>query len=154
MQVRSDSLDVEAINAMARAGAMLKRVGDSRGTLTGASLTLAFLGAYERWVVNGLDERPMSQSRLARMAGITPQSMGVLISGLEEDGYLERRPSETDRRAMTLALTDAGRARAAEVSDEHRRFCEETLGCLTDDEKSQLIEILGKIAASLFDAGR
>jgi DNA-binding MarR family transcriptional regulator len=47
---------------------------------------------------------------LAARAGMTHQSMGELVRGLEVSGYLERRADPSDGRARLVALTPKGRA--------------------------------------------
>jgi len=45
-----------------------------------------------------------------------------ILDGLETLGYIRRRPSETDRRAKVIELTDTGRPVAQEVIRESRRI--------------------------------
>ena len=54
--------------------------------------------------------------QLARHLGMTKQSAGQLVDGLERGGYVRRVPHPTDRRGKLLELTDRGWAcvRAAE----------------------------------------
>ncbi len=47
-------------------------------------------------------------TELAERAQITKQSMGYLVDYLEQQGYLERRPDPTDRRAALVCLTERG----------------------------------------------
>lgn len=47
---------------------------------------------------------------LAARAGMTHQSMGELVRGLELKGYLERRADPSDGRVRLVALTARGRA--------------------------------------------
>lgn len=78
----------------------------------------------ERLKAAGFDDVPASQhpvfenldpggtrlTTLSTRAGMTHQSMGELVSILEGNGYVERRPDPTDRRARLICLTDKGRA--------------------------------------------
>lgn len=45
---------------------------------------------------------------LADRAQVTKQSMGELVTYLEERGYVERMPDPTDRRAKLVRFTDRG----------------------------------------------
>lgn len=49
-------------------------------------------------------------AQLAERATITHQSMSELVAGLEADGYVERRPDPSDRRAKLIFLTPRGKA--------------------------------------------
>lgn len=64
-----------------------------------------------------LKMRPeISQKDLSYLLDIRPQSLGELLTKLERNGYIQRDPSEDDRRAMNIRLTEAGAA-ATEQSD-------------------------------------
>jgi DNA-binding MarR family transcriptional regulator len=77
----------------------------------------------ERLKVAGFDDVPASQhpvlenldpggtrlTTLSARAGITHQSMGELVGILERNGYVERRPDPSDRRARLVCLTEKGR---------------------------------------------
>lgn len=47
---------------------------------------------------------------LAARAGMTHQSMGELVSALEQRGYVERRSDPSDGRVRLVVLTQKGRA--------------------------------------------
>ncbi len=51
--------------------------------------------------------------RLVRELGITKQGAGQLVDALVLRGYLERTPSDTDRRQLIVTLTERGRGAAA-----------------------------------------
>jgi DNA-binding MarR family transcriptional regulator len=54
---------------------------------------------------------PVNGSRLtdlAERAGMTKQTVGEMVSDLEERGYLERVPDPGDRRAKVISLTERG----------------------------------------------
>jgi len=46
---------------------------------------------------------------LAALERVQPPTMTRTINALEDDGYVARRPSETDRRQVLVAITDKGR---------------------------------------------
>jgi DNA-binding MarR family transcriptional regulator len=46
---------------------------------------------------------------LAERAGITKQAVGQLVAELEQRGYVERTIDPTDRRAVLVSFTTAGR---------------------------------------------
>jgi DNA-binding MarR family transcriptional regulator len=49
-------------------------------------------------------------ARLARRAFVSAQTMNSALRALEQDGYIERRPHPSSRRADSWSLTAAGRA--------------------------------------------
>ena len=56
-----------------------------------------------------------SQSDIARMAQVEPQTMSRTVDRLEREGLVTRAPDPADRRRHVLAITEAGRAAFAAV---------------------------------------
>ena len=84
----------------------------------------------------------MRPSVLAEELRIAPRSATEVADALEERGWVRRSPDPTDRRATTLALTDAGRDLVARVDDVRRAASERTLDVLTPAQRRTLHEIL------------
>ncbi|WP_051898723.1 MarR family winged helix-turn-helix transcriptional regulator [Sciscionella sediminilitoris] len=56
-----------------------------------------------------LDLGPMGTAELARRLAISGPSATALVDRLEQAGYIERAPSDTDRRRVTMTATAAAR---------------------------------------------
>ena len=56
---------------------------------------------------------PRTQRELARLNGVTEQTMSRVVARLERSGYVTRDDDPRDRRRRAVAVTDAGRAAAA-----------------------------------------
>lgn len=104
-------------------------------------------------VVLGLLVRLGDQAvgELARAERVQPPSMTRTVNCLEEGGYVERRPHETDGRQVVVTITDAGRA--AVLADRQRRdaWLSQRLAELTPAERAALREaapILARLALS------
>lgn len=80
---------------------------------------------------------------LAYLLGIRQQSLNELLNKLEKNSYVERRPSEKDRRVMVVHLTEKGKA-AKEPETNYQEF----LGCLSPEELQQFGEYLDRIIAA------
>jgi DNA-binding MarR family transcriptional regulator len=52
---------------------------------------------------------PTTSSELARLDGISPQSMGVTVAALLDRGLIERTRDPGDGRRIVLSVTEAGR---------------------------------------------
>src|SRR5919107_5106622 len=92
---------------------------------------MAVLGALHR---NG----DLSIGELAAHEHVQPPSMTRTVNCLEADGYVVRRPHESDGRQVVVSLTDAGRA--AVLADRQRRdawLCQQ-LARLTPAERASL----------------
>ncbi|MGN8135267.1 MarR family winged helix-turn-helix transcriptional regulator [Paraburkholderia sp. 22099] len=67
-------------------------------------LALSQMGVLSRLEQSG----PMTTAELARAELMKPQSMGVILGSLEQEGLVKRQPHPTDRRQILFVLTDAG----------------------------------------------
>lgn len=81
---------------------------------------------------------------LAYLLGIRQQSLNELLNKLEKGSYVERRPSETDRRVMVVCLTEKGRQTQPPETD-HREF----LSCLSPEELKHFGEYLDRLIKTL-----
>ena len=91
------------------------------------------------------DHGPMSQSRLAELLEIRPQSLSELIVRMEDDGLVARAQSGEDRRQIIVSLTEEGSRRVYAFREAHRRHAAQFLSPLTDEEKITLCALLKKL---------
>ena len=89
---------------------------------------------------------PMSQNLLGRETAMDAATIKGVVDRLVRDGLVSTSPDPGDRRRLTVALTDEGRAffdawlaAAADVSDE-------TLSPLSAAERVQLMALLSRLA--------
>lgn len=87
----------------------------------------------------------MRQNQLASAFRVSPSTLSEMLNKLEADGLLERTTDTSDRRATLLTLTDRGAARVDEIREVFRSAFARIFGRLSEDEKRQLILLLGKI---------
>jgi MarR family transcriptional regulator, transcriptional regulator for hemolysin len=80
----------------------------------------------------------INQAGLADLLEIKPMTLVRQIDRMEDDGWIERRPDPTDRRARRLVLT------------ENRR---EAFGDLSDEEGRRLVDLLRRVHGNLAEAG-
>ncbi|MFI6169623.1 MarR family winged helix-turn-helix transcriptional regulator [Nocardia sp. NPDC051052] len=57
----------------------------------------------------------MSVADVAREVASSRQAANEMLSGLEHEGLIERRPHPSDRRTHQITVTESGRARLAEA---------------------------------------
>ena len=98
-------------------------------------------------VIIGENPDGIRQKAIMEKAGIGQSSVSELINKLEDDGYIERKVDQTDKRATLLFLTEKGQARALEVEDERKEFFADIFAKLTDDEKKTLSDLMDKLLA-------
>jgi DNA-binding MarR family transcriptional regulator len=86
----------------------------------------------------------ISQSELAYLLGMRPQSAGELLAKLERAGLIERTQSESDKRVLHVKLTLEG-----EKAAEQRVKGKGPFSVLDADEKETLGALLQKVADGL-----
>jgi DNA-binding MarR family transcriptional regulator len=94
-------------------------------------------------------EGPVSQQELGRRAGVDPSTMVARIDALEQLGYVERRRSETDRRAYELFLTPEGQRVRSEMGEAATKWAEHFFRGLDTKERREFHALLAKLAATV-----
>ena len=85
--------------------------------LAGHGLTL---GDYQVLVyLSEADESSMRMCDLAAQLRLSPSGLTRRLDGLVRAGFVERHPSDTDRRVMLAVLTRKGAAALAEAAPTH-----------------------------------
>jgi len=123
---------------LARAQAALKPFG-----LTFARYELLALLDFSR-------EKRLLMSKASALLQVHPTSVTNAVDRLEAAGLVERRPHESDRRALVLVLTDEGRRVAGEATQALNTEVFGRTG-FTDDDVAQLNEILARFRAQAGD---
>lgn len=91
----------------------------------------------------------ISSPELAKNMGLSPSRISRVIEKLVVDGYLDRNIDKSDRRAITLCLTEEGKKIRAEIS-KHRHECENRLlHALPENDIDKFREIIGKMIKEL-----
>ena len=71
--------------------------------------------------------------------------MSVVVDRLEKHGYAVRTVDETDRRAVLVRITDAGREVAAQVSTARDALLAERLDRLAPAERRSIVAALAAL---------
>ncbi|MGM0516921.1 MAG: MarR family winged helix-turn-helix transcriptional regulator [Pseudomonadota bacterium] len=86
-----------------------------------------------------------TQKELAGELAIEGPTLVKLLDGLENGGWIERRISETDRRAKTIWLLPDAHARIEEADQALAGFRHRVIGALTETEQASYIELSRKV---------
>lgn len=89
----------------------------------------------------------VQQGEVGRRLGIQRTNMVVLMNELVEAGWVDRRPSTADRRALSLKLTDEGRKAFEGALARIRAHEQAMLASLSAAERQTLVGLLRRIAA-------
>ncbi len=88
----------------------------------------------------------MTMGELADQVALTSGGVTRLVDRLADEGYVERRACETDRRVQYVAITDAGTAKLEEAVDVHLDDLERELtGRLSDEERLLLVDVMDRL---------
>ena len=90
----------------------------------------------------------LSQADLGRAIARDKSTVTPLVQSLQRDGLVERRPSSSDRRSVTLWLTEDGE-RLLDSLAEHAREHDRKLDAIVGGAKPELLRLLKKIVAEL-----
>lgn len=78
------------------------------------------LGDYQVFAeLSAADDQSMRMCDLAQRLQLSPSGLTRRLDGLVSAGWVERRPSESDRRAMLAVLTPAGRDQIERAAPVH-----------------------------------
>ncbi|WP_227852780.1 MarR family winged helix-turn-helix transcriptional regulator [Klebsiella oxytoca] len=89
----------------------------------------------------------LAPNALAEKAGVTRATITGLLNGLERDRLIERHADPLDGRAMRIALTVEGKQLISSVFARHSRWIGGLFSHLSAQERTQLSELLTKVAA-------
>jgi DNA-binding MarR family transcriptional regulator len=90
-----------------------------------------------------------TQKELSELLDMRPQSLGDLLKKLEQNGYITRTPSENDKRAMIVKLTEKGANE--EIGDEKQLGSDSIFGCLSEEEQANMSKYFKRIIDSWND---
>ena len=109
------------------------------------------LGDYQVFVyLSAAEDDSMKMCDLAEILQLSPSGLTRRLDGLVKAGWVERRPSELDRRVMHAVLTDAGRAKLEHAAPIHVESVRARMIDLLDaDELATFTRIFHKIRAAL-----
>lgn len=108
------------------------------------------LSQSELQFFNSLDNcTGISSPELARSMGLSASRVSRVVDKLVINGYLDRNIDSSDRRAITLCLTDSGKKVKAEI-DKGRKECEaRLLKVIPEKDIEKFREIISKIVKEM-----
>jgi DNA-binding MarR family transcriptional regulator len=98
------------------------------------------LSQLERALPDGLAVGLLAEQLIASAGNITR-----LVSRMADEGLVERRAADADRRSQIVGITPKGLGVYRAMADRHTAWAMERMGALTDDEKATVKAILGKL---------
>jgi len=122
----------------------------------------AFGPTYMKWVRSCLQDRGMTYARMRLLGarhcsgppimtsisdqlGVTRRNVTALVDALEEEGLVRRKPHPTDRRATVIEMTTQGARMMDRIYDEHRAAVAELFAELGEEDRQELVRLLGSL---------
>lgn len=133
----------QAVHAFNAAGRRLR----GRDRRSGESLSYGHLRAL--FVLTAEEE--VTAGRLAREAELNPASVTAMVDHLEEEGLVERRRDDHDRRLCLISLTDQGRAEVAAKQEAWSERLAMALSDFRDRDLETAAAVLERLV-SVFDS--
>ncbi len=93
-----------------------------------------------------LPEEETTLKNIAKMMETSKQNTNKLISGLRSKGYLDIKPSKTDKREINVSITDSGKQLALEGGERSLALFADVFRDFSEEE----IELLWKLLKKLF----
>lgn len=85
------------------------------------------------------------QRELAQALGCTPRHVTGLVDSLTESGFVERRPHPSDRRAISVVLTEHGADTARWMTNARQESARATLGDLPAADLAAFVRVADRI---------
>lgn len=96
----------------------------------------------------------LTQSELTRAMSSDPNTVASLLERMENNGWLERKPHETDRRAKRILILPAGREKYTELRDCAVDLQGDILTTLPEDRRDAFLEELTQVADACHGAAQ
>jgi DNA-binding MarR family transcriptional regulator len=114
----------------------------------GDGLSRARLSALSLLVLGG----PRTLGELAAAEGVRPPTMTRLVTAMEGDGLLERRPNPADGRSIIVAATTEGEGQLGAGRARQLAPLADAIGALDDEARRALEDAADRIARLLREA--
>jgi len=130
----------------------LARASSTFGRLSGKDIERYGLTQPQFGVVEILGHLgPMTIGEVGRKMLVTGGCITVILDNLEKEGLVERIRSTEDRRVIKVQLTTKGHLLFNEVFTQHAERVTQLASVLTEDEQTQLSQLLKKLGLALKD---
>lgn len=94
------------------------------------------------------NESEKTQGEIADLACLDKSTMVHTVDALEKDGLATRRPSQKDRRARVVGVTDEGRQLVASTENVLGELYDEVLGRLPQADREPFLRSLAALVES------
>jgi DNA-binding MarR family transcriptional regulator len=91
----------------------------------------------------------INPTALSHFQNVKKNTISSLLRGLEDSGYVERNLDSNDKRVFLIRITEKGKKMMETVGPQRLNMMNDLAADMTDEEKIQLISLLGKLRNSM-----
>lgn len=95
----------------------------------------------------------LTMSELSRWMMVTKGNVTGIAERLSEDGYIERRPTPTDRRSFCVTLTRKGKQLVTRMQAAHEELLDELFSDFSDEDNDIILGVLARLKESAQQLG-
>ncbi|ODN30706.1 MarR family winged helix-turn-helix transcriptional regulator [Fervidobacterium thailandense] len=88
---------------------------------------------------------PQTMTKLSQVLGVAKSTTTGLVTRLERDGFLRRRPSDEDKRVIVVEITELGREVIRSVINKRVEYVRKVVSDLGNLEAVELFEKLKRL---------
>lgn len=88
--------------------------------------------------------RPLNMTELSTQLMVSNGNVTGVVDRLVREGYAKRTPSEQDRRAHMIELTEAGMAKFREIARHHENWVKDMFAGLSSGDMRDLLSLLNR----------
>jgi DNA-binding MarR family transcriptional regulator len=132
----------EAVSGAGLAAAVVNAARSMRTVLSRNLLATGLYAGQDGVILALSDEGGLTAGALAARLGVKAPTMTRTIGRLEAQGFVERRPDETDGRLTVVHLTEAGRASVDRITEAGRLSEQQAAEGLSEKDVRNLLKLL------------
>ena len=132
----------EAVSGAGLAAAVVNAARSMRTVLSRNLLATGLYAGQDGVILALSDEGGLTAGALAARLGVKAPTMTRTIGRLEVQGFVERRPDETDGRLTVVHLTEAGRASVDHITEAGRLSEQQAAEGLSEKDVRHLLKLL------------
>ena len=132
----------EDVSGAGLAAAVVNAARSMRTVLSRNLLATGLYAGQDGVILALADEGGLTAGVLAAHLGVKAPTMTRTIGRLEAQGFVERRPDETDGRLTVVHLTEAGRASVEHICEAGRLSERQAASGLSDKDVRHLLKLL------------
>ncbi|HTL90177.1 MAG TPA: MarR family transcriptional regulator [Leptolyngbya sp.] len=129
---------LQTLSIITRIARSVLRITDEQTAKLGISQTKLAALIY----LSSAEQQSASPSAIAKYCGVSRAAVTGLLDGLEQEGYVERDPHPSDRRALMVKLTDKGQRFFSLVSFQDHNYIAELVTGLDAGDRQKMNDLL------------